>query len=261
MQSNGGRVLIYDIETMANTSYVWGHYDQNVIRHKHPWHVLSFAWKWLDEDEVHYACLRDFPSWKRNRRDDKALCKVMWELFEEADVIVAHNGNNFDVKKMWSRFMVHDFGPPSRPFQVDTKLAAKRGRFNSNSLKDLAEELGLTDRKLDHGLGFDLWLGCMDDDDEMWAVMEEYNRLDVIVLEQLYLRLRPYMTNHPNMNVMTESRENTCHICGSEMKRNGYRYTAVSRFQRWRCKDRACRAESKSRLSFDTMDTRPKISR
>ena len=265
-QTNGGRVLIFDIETAPNLSYVWGHWDQNVVRHKHRWYVLCFAWAWLDEleaadnpeDAVNFARLDQFS--QKNKRDDKGLTKLMRDLFEEADITVAHNGDRFDVTKMWSRFMVHKLTPPSRPYQVDTIKAAKAGRFNSNSLKELSDELDLTYQKMDHGLGFDLWEGCMADDPAMWAVMEEYNRFDVLALWELYGRLRPYMRRHPNMNTINGAGgEKRCARCQSDkLTRNGYEYTGVSRFQRWRCKTCGF-SNNRTRLSFDDRNSRPEI--
>lgn len=203
------KILLFDIETAPNVSYTWGKWEQNVIRFKKEWYMLSFAYKWLHEKKVHVVSLRQFPKYQRDKENDKELVKQLHTLFNEADVIVAHNGNSFDIKMSQSRFMVHKL-PVPRPFKkVDTKLVAKlHAKFMSNSLDDLGENLGLG-RKIKHD-GFDMWLGCMAGDAKHWANMEKYNKQDVVLLEKVYLALRGYMTNHPKS---FSGRE--CEVCNS----------------------------------------------
>jgi len=186
------KVLIYDIETMANLGYIWGKYEQNVIKYEKEWYMLCFAYKWLDEKQTHVIALPDFKTWKKDKTDDKELITTLWKLFNEADIIIAHNGNSFDQKKSHARMLVHGLTPPAPYVQIDTKLVAKRYfNFNSNKLDDLANILGLG-RKLDTG-GFELWLGCASGDAKAWKKMKTYNRMDVILLEKVYLKLRGWI--------------------------------------------------------------------
>ena len=208
------KVLIYDIETAPNLSFVWGQYEQNVIDHKREWYMLCFAYKWLDEKKTHVIGLDDFKRFKKDKTNDYDVVKALYDLFDEADIIVAHNGNSFDQKKTHSRFLFHGFSPPSPYKQIDTKLVARRYfRFNSNKLDHLGKHFGLG-QKIETG-GFELWTGCMEGDPKAWAKMKKYNKQDVVLLKKVYIKMRPWITGHPYISSM-EGRPDTCDHCGSD---------------------------------------------
>lgn len=190
---NKTKVLLFDIETMANLGYVWQKYEQNVIAYEKEWYMLSVAWKWLGEKTTHVISLPDFKGYSKDKTNDKELVKALWKLFDEADIIIAHNGNSFDIKKSNAKFIEHGLPVPSPYKQIDTKLIARRYfNFNSNKLDDLGNILGLG-RKIDTG-GFDLWLGCASGNKKAWKKMCEYNKQDVILLEKIYLKMRGWIT-------------------------------------------------------------------
>jgi DNA polymerase elongation subunit (family B) len=170
------------------------------------------------------------------------LVTNLWVLFNKADVIIAHNGNAFDLKKVRTLFLKHRLPPPEPYKQIDTKLIAKRYfNFDSNSLKDLAEYLGLN-KKLETG-GYELWRDCENGVKKAWKTMGEYNDQDVKVLEELYLTMLPYMDNHPNIGLLTGELE-ACPNCGSfKIQKRGFLFTRVSKYQRIQCMD--CGAWSK----------------
>jgi DNA polymerase elongation subunit (family B) len=216
------KTLLFDIETSANLAYVWGKYEQNVIEYKEEWRLLSVAWKWLDNPRI-YAL--------NAPQNDKKLVKVLWELFDEADVIIGHNSDQFDIRKTNARFAYYNLPPPSPYKTVDTKKAAKRYfNFNSNKLDDLGEYLKLG-RKVKHE-GFSLWLGCLANNPLSWKRMIRYNKQDVVLLEKIYLRLRPYMTNHPKIYGKTK-----CPHCGSNNVIYRGMSTSPKPKQRISCKD------------------------
>lgn len=226
------RILIFDIESAPNVSYTWGKWEQNVVQFKKEWYMLCFAYKWLGEKKIHVVSLRQFQRYKRDPENDIEVIKALHALFNEADVIVAHNGNSFDIKMAQTKFMMHKL-PVPKPFKtVDTKLVAKRyGRFMSNSLDDLGNNLGLG-RKVKHP-GFDMWLGCMAGDTKSWEMMERYNKQDVNLLEQVYLELRGYMSNHPKSYT-----GQSCDVCESgNIIYRGYMQTKRGTSHRYQCKD------------------------
>lgn len=216
------RILIFDIETTPIVAYVWGLWEQDVIRVKEDWRILSFSYKWLGEKEIHFV---------RAQHDDKSACRQLHKLFDQADIIVAHNGNRFDVPKVQARFLVHGLPPPT-PFKaVDTKLVARKHfGFNSNKLDTLGEVLG-EGRKYQHE-GFDLWLGCMAGNEKSWRTMEKYNKRDVLLLERLYLRMMPYMTTYPKLHPQA-----SCQHCGSEDVQFRGMYPAKREARRFVCKN------------------------
>jgi ribosomal protein S27AE len=220
------RVLVYDIETSPNLGYVWGKWDQNVLQFEHEWEILCFAYKWLGEREVHAVSREGQP-------DDRQVVTQLRNLFDEADVTVTHNGKAFDKKKANTRLIVHGLTPPSPYREVDTLQVARRQfAFNSNKLDDLCRMLGLP-RKKQTG-GFKTWLGCMADDPKAWERMVRYNKADVVILERLYLRMRPWVVNHPNLNL---DRPEACPRCGhGVLIARGWKTAAVTRRRSFQCK-------------------------
>ena len=228
------RVLIYEIETTPNEGYTWGKWDQNVIRFKKDWHLLSVAWKWLGERRTYVMGLDDYEGYVPGDRDDSALAWLIHDLFDEADVAITHNGNSFDQPKARTRMAVHHL-PPHRPFkEVDTlKVARKVFAFTSNPLEDLCRQLGLDHKgKMD----FDCWVGCMEGDPKQWARMKKYNKQDVVILEALYLALLPWMTTHPNMALIGDMPD-ACPKCGQvgQMIRRGRRINQVTTREQYQC--------------------------
>lgn len=237
MKQNKARVLLYDIETSYTVGAVWGLYDQNVAKVLREPYIITVAWKWLGEKTTHVISLPDFKTYKKDKRSDKELVAVMHKLFDEADIIIAHNGNSFDQKWTYARFLVNGMVPPSPAVYIDTKLVAKsKFRFNSNSLNNLGQYLKLG-KKIDTG-GIDLWTGCIEDDDKKsWNLMCKYNKQDVVLLEKVYLAMKPYMTNHPNLN-MYNNTLCACGNCGStKLQKRGYSITRTAKKQRFQCTD------------------------
>ena len=230
------RILFFDIETAPNLSMVWGHYEQNVLAHVREWYLLAWCAKWIDDKPISRS-LPDYKGYKPGSDNDRELTKELWHLLDKADVVVAHNGNSFDIKKMNARFIVHGLGPPSPYITIDTKLVAKRYfRFNSNKLDDLGNTLGVG-RKVKHS-GFDLWQGCMNGDEKSWSIMVKYNRQDVLLLERVYLKLLPFMLAGPNQNVLMNRVHGCPKIgCGStDLIRRGFRYTSTGKYPNFQCK-------------------------
>lgn len=233
------KILIYDIETSPSLGYVWGAYDQNVIAFKEDWQLLSFAFKWLGEGEpVCYS--------QRTEGDERQLVIKLHQLLSEADVVVAHNGDAFDNKKVSAKFIEFGLKPPAPYESIDTlKVARRYFKFTSNKL-DSVGQLLKCGRKLETG-GFGLWLKVMSGDKKAWRQFEEYNRQDVRLLEKVYLKLRPWIRNHPNVN-REGVRANGCPNCGSSsLEGRGIVHTKTAARQRFYC--RSCGSWSRSTIS------------
>lgn len=239
------KILILDIETAPNIAYVWGAWKQNVGQNQ--WvkksHIMSFAAKWLDDDTIYYE--------ENRKSNDKVIVKALYDLLDEADIVVAHNGQKFDLPVIIGRGVIHGFPPPSPYFVVDTLLVARKElRLVSNSLANLCEQLDLPLKGGHKNYpGFELWLGCLRGEDAAWEEMKEYNIADVISLEALYLRLRPYIRNHPNVVRDENGEEYACPKCGStNIQWRGYYYTRAGLcYKRFVCLD--CGGWSRTRFS------------
>lgn len=223
------RILFYDVETRPNLGYTWSKYEQNVLSFEREWELLSCAFKFQGDKEV--QCVT-----RQGKKDDLRVVKKVQQLFQEADILVAHNGDEFDFKKLTARMLFHGL-PPVKPLaMIDTKKVAKKHfSFNGNGLADLGKFLRLGD-KIKH-TGFDLWLGCMQDDPTSWRQMIAYNKQDVTLLEKVYDRFRPWIIAHPNVaRLLGRTSDSACPTCASgKTQKWGFRVTARQQQQRWGC--------------------------
>lgn len=246
------KILILDIETSPNLAYVWGAYKQFVSQEQ--WvdksYIMSFAAKWLGESGVIYEE-------NRNGKDRKLVSRL-FELLSEADIVVAHNGKAFDIPVILGRGVVHGINPPSPFHVVDTCIVARRQfRFVTNSLKNLAEELGIAE-KGDHEKfpGFKLWVECIRKNPEAWEEMRKYNIQDVVTLEQLYLKLRPYITNHPHVSRgTTDEQAVACPKCeATDIHYRGWYFTKMGlAYRKFQCLE--CGGWGRERYSDKDLNT------
>lgn len=220
------RILLFDIETFANKGETWGMYEQNVIRITREWELASFAYKWLGESKI--TCIT-----REGQKTDKALAKALHKVLSQADIVIAHNGDSFDNKKARTRMLFHGLAPLKPYKQIDTKKMAKsRFAMNSNSLDALGKFLGVG-RKRKTG-GYELWEDCMDDKPAAWKKMAAYNKQDVVLLERVYLKLRPHDHLHPSVAVFGNL--NGCPKCGSlKLQSRGLACSNSATYRRWQC--------------------------
>lgn len=215
--------------------YVWAKYEQDILAYESEWYLLSFAYSWLGDKTTKVKSLPDYKGYSKNKEDDSKLSKDLWELFNEADIIVGHNSNDFDIKKANTRFIYHDLSPVKPYKTVDTlKMARKYFKFNSNKLGDLGKYLGLGEKK-ETG-GFATWLGCMEGNKKAWSKMTQYNKQDVELLKKIYLRVRPWIATHPDLREIGEDEK--CPKCHSnKVQKRGFEVTRISRYQRLQCQN------------------------
>jgi len=233
------KILLFDIETAPSITYTWGRWDQNIAPSQviQESHMLCWAAKWLDSDEVFFDSLPNHKGYKRNPTDDSKIVKTLSDILNVADIAIAHNGDGFDMK--WLRKQLAKYRLPnvSTAKTVDTLKVAKRYfNFPSNRLDELAAYLGISERKIK--TDFNLWRDCMNGKVDAWQAMLDYNIQDLYPLEEVYKVLRPFMTNHPNVGVYEDNLQMSCPVCGgTELVKNGYYHTNLSRFQRYKCND------------------------
>lgn len=229
------RIAFFDIETSPMIIAAWQPYEANAVWVERDTHLLSFAVKWEGEKRCKTYALPDYKEYKKDIHDDGPLTRDLHRIMDEADIIIAHNGDAFDIKKANARFAVHGLDPPSPSKSVDTlKIAKKRFKFDSNKLDNLGRYLGVG-RKLVH-TGADLWRRCYSGDLTAWPLMKRYNAHDVELLERVYLKLRSWDPSPPDIRIYTE--EQGCPVCGSQntIHRGILVYRTKKRF-RHSCKD------------------------
>ena len=121
------KTLYFDIETTLAKSYHWGQWQQNlsVKQQIQESHMLSHAWAWGD-GEVFSSVLT--PEEVLNQDDERIVYEI-WSLLDNCDVVVAHNGKRFDVKKVNGYFLKYGLPKPSSYKVIDTLEIAKK-HFN-----------------------------------------------------------------------------------------------------------------------------------
>lgn len=231
-------IVLFDIETAPTLGYVWGKYEQDVIAVQDDWFILCFAYKELGKSKVHAHSLPDFKEYSKDKKNDYHVVKKLWEVFDKATFLVAHNGDQFDIKKANARFIAHGFPPPSPYRTIDTrKLAKKYFRFDSNKLDDLCKYLNLGRKQVT--TGFRLWQDCMEGVEGAWKQMVKYNKQDVKLLEEIYLLFRSWHETHPSTTEVDEQ-DPKCPKCGSmKIQKRGWSGTAsnFSKYRRFQCQE------------------------
>lgn len=245
------KILILDVENSPNLAYVWGLWEQTINEGmvENSWFMLSWAAKFLGEKKIYSDALINHPrEYKKNPEDDKPILQELWKLMDESDIILGHNIDAFDCRKINARFIMNGMTPPSPYKTIDTlKISRKYFFFTSNKLNDLSKYLKIGE-KVKTG-GFELWQKCIRGDKNAWKTMIMYNIHDVRLTEQVYLKLRPYMEQHPNLNVYMDINDPKCPKCSSQhVKKEGFYYTATSKFQRYSCLD--CKGWFRDRINL-----------
>jgi hypothetical protein len=229
-------ILILDIETAPIRAYVWRLWKQDVYLDQiiSDFFVISWAAKWLYDDSIYSAVLT---SEEILEEDDSTIMGELWHMLNKADIVVAHNGNSFDIPKIKARFAIHGMAPTSFYQQIDTKvIAAKEFGFSSNKLDALARNFNIGSKIHTE---FDLWARCMKGDEDALTEMETYNKHDVEILEEVYLKLRPYIKNHPNVTLYDDNiSSDRCTSCGSDhLVADGHYFTSTGKFPVYRCEE------------------------
>lgn len=249
-------ILILDIETSPSVCYTWKMWKANISQDMlvEGGYMMSCAMKWLGEDEIYY--------YESRGKDDSYLTAKVIEYLDKADYVIAHNAEKFDIPYIKYRAVVNKVSPPS-PFKViDTlRIAKKEFLFTRNTLENLAIELGCGN-KLKHEAfsGFKLWSECLAGNNEAWNCMRDYNIQDVKTLEEVYMKLRPFYREHPNVGAENESLKPCCPTCGSHnVQSRGYYFTNVGKYKRLWCKD--CGSWSRTRYGEGHIEVKKSILR
>ena len=218
------KILFLDIETSPTTAYVWGLWQQNVGLNQiiDSGAVLCWAAKWAGQEGVKFS--------STYKTGTKKMLEGVHKLLEEADIVVHYNGSRYDIPILNREFVSSGMSPPAPYKQIDLlKVARNRFRFISNKLDYVANALGLG-QKIRHK-GFELWIECMKNDPEAWKAMKEYNIQDVLLLEKLYDKFKPWIKTSVHIEGLV------CPACGgSHYQSRGTYRSKLLVYQRFQCK-------------------------
>lgn len=229
------RTLLFDIECAPLKAYAYGIYDQNISIEniiEQP-RIIAFSAKWLGKKGVKF-----YSEYHHSREE---MLQALYDLLDEADVVVGWNSKRFDVKWVNWELEVEGFGKPAPFKQIDIMAEAKRNfRMVSAKLDYVAHRL-LDEGKHEYNM-MKMWR-IVDDPEtdeaarkKEWNAMKRYAIRDTALLEPLFERLRPWIKMpHP---VVESSEEALCHSCGSgNLIRKGYSLTLTGKYQRFKCGD------------------------
>lgn len=234
------KIFIFDLEMAPMEVYAWQTGKQYISHDRilKPKSIISWAGKWLDSDEIvsHKVTRQEAID-----REDGRIMKKLWKYMDKAQVLIGHNMKGFDRKEANTSFTLNDMSPPSPYKIIDTlKEARKHFSFASNTLDYLTYLTCDEEKKKVH---FPLWHRCVNesgkDNNRALGDMETYNRQDIRATEDLFYKLRPWMSmSGVNLALFCEGDiEGRCGKCTSRdiTLSDNYYYTTVNRYKTYRC--------------------------
>ena len=229
------RILFWDIETslMPVAVFQLSHNDwinpESILSERY---VICAGWLWNGDSKVQTVSVLDDPKrFSRDPHDDYHVIKVLHEILSQADVVIHHNGDSFDLRYVMTRALVHGF-PPLPPINtIDTyKIGKSRLYLNSNKLDYIGRLLKLG-QKIQTSPG--LWMRVLAGEKTAVREMVDYNKQDVLLLEKVFKKLQPYVPNHINRELFGGG---GCPRCGSRKIQSRGVHRAITRtYQRFQC--------------------------
>jgi DNA polymerase elongation subunit (family B) len=202
--------LFFDIETSPNIGLFWtSGYKLNIgpesiIKERA---IICVCYKWEGEKEIYSL------TWDGNQNDKKLLEKFI-KVVNEADEIVGHNGDRFDLPWIRTRCLYHRIPVFPTYTTLDTlKNARSKFKFNSNKLDYIAKFLGIGQKI---HTGYDLWKKIvLEKDKKALDEMVRYCKGDVNLLEKVYKELSTYIPAKTHHGVLKGHSSLSCPECGS----------------------------------------------
>jgi DNA polymerase elongation subunit (family B) len=229
------RRLYFDVEVSPNVGLFWtAGYKQNIdysniIKERA---IICICYKWEDDRQVHWL------TWDENQ-DDKAMLEKFIEIANQADELVGHNGDKFDLAWIRTRCLFHQISMFPKYVTIDTlKVARSKFRFNSNRLDYIAKYLGIGHKiKTD----FNLWKNIvLHKDQKALNYMVKYCKMDVSLLEQVHKKLSTHIDSKTHYGVIFGQDRGSCPECGSDELVIYKRRTNVSGLKKIQYKCKVC---------------------
>lgn len=252
LPTSGPRILLFDLESTPSIVAAFKRWKVNIGSEsviREGGHLLSACYKFLGDSKITKQVLTPKEAKEGN---DARIVAQLYEVVEQADILVAHNCNAFDYPLFRTRLLDNGMPPPKTVKLIDTLKIAKSLKFNSNKLDSLGHYLNVGRKMPTEGMK--LWLDCMEGDKEALKKMVDYNEQDVILLEEVYLKLRAFDTNPVNAGQYHSDGEQHCPVCGStDLTETGNNvYTQVSQFEEVVCGDCGHRSRTRKPLNDKT---------
>ena len=163
------KILVLDIETSPILLFAWQLFKPrpNHTDIFQDWHIFSWAAKWLLDDQMYSDVLTPKEA---KAHTDSRVCKSLWQIVDDADIIIAHNGKSFDIRKFNARFMLNGLKPPSPYSVIDTLTESRKMAMHTTHRLDYLSKLFGGTGKIENEKG--LWQKCFAGDAEALLKME-----------------------------------------------------------------------------------------
>lgn len=210
--------------------------------------ILCAGWKVIGEGKPQVISLSEYPSFKTDPTNDKALLKDFTKILLGADVWVTWFGTYFDIPFLNARLLANHLPvvPPNFPHIDGWKTARNRLKLSNNRLNTVQSFLELEDEK--SAVKGPIWRRAKVGHLPSLKYIIHHCKKDVLVLEQAYYRLLPLIIDHPNSGLMKDGQ---CPACASDrLQKRGFHIAKTRRYQRYQCQN--CGAWSRNRLADRT---------
>ena len=226
---------LYDVECFPAEGLTWGNkYEANIIKFTKLKRICCFAWKEHNTGKVHWRGLPSYARYRKNKEDFRELLEELCHVQNKSNLLIGHNVKKFDNRQVNKGLILNGLDPAIPYKTVDTlKVARQYFDFESNSLNDLAEFLGVGS-KVKHP-GLQLWLDCMAGDMKAWALMEKYNKGDVSLNEKIFNKELPFIQNIPSLFPKNREKCRKCHSDNTVF--SGVYHNQKGEYKRYKCKN------------------------
>lgn len=179
------RILTWDIEaTSLNADFGY---------------MLCFGYRWLGDEKTHVLSVTDYAEFEEDVTNDRRIVEDARAILASANVWVTWYGKRFDVPFIRSRLLNHKLPPlPESRHYDGWETARKKLRLHSNRLASVSAFLGVEEKT---PLSGPIWVRAAAGHPSSIDYVKAHCRQDVVVLEQVYRRLRPIATTHPNLGM------------------------------------------------------------
>lgn len=234
------KILFYDIETSPLKAWVWscgkqvirhGQLDKNYCR----WGIICVTYCWNDGKPAQSI------DWGYGEQDSGAVVKEFDNIIKQADWTIGKNSDLFDTRMINAVRMFA--GLPGMPewtkYKDDLEVQMRRYfRLPSQSLDYISGQLGYGGKiKME----MQDWIDICEKNkggEKALAKMIKYGKKDVVDTRALWNRLSEHF--EPKFNMATYlNAKLVCKYsdCGSsELRKDGVRIGAKTRYQEYRCK-------------------------
>lgn len=205
-------------------------------------HILCAALKWLGKKEIKTWRIDDTPAYgttPASWTNDGPVAQAVADELVQADAVIAYYGGygRFDVPYLNTRLISNGLDPLPFVTVIDphrtARYALKLARNDMGSVAALFK----TEHAKVH-LPWEDWLAAKYGDRKAMDRILKYNINDIKVLEDLYLKMRPLIHNHPYVAQPVPGQDITmqCPSCGSMHSHSrGSRTTKSFRLFRRQC--------------------------